>query len=142
MSIRPEPKGFGEDRGCQPYASAAASTTAIDRARMKTASSSSLARSSFSRKSTGSAPAAAASSSMNDSLAKVVCGPLGSRRLPVRSGVSKASGKRTTSVSWRRFGIAYISAGAAAPPGAGRSGRIPMSCAIRTVSGSLYPTCA
>ena len=56
---------------------------------------------------------------MNDSLAKVTCGPLGSRRFPVRSGVSKTSGRLTTWVAMRRFGMAYMSEGVAAPPAAG-----------------------
>ncbi len=61
--------------------------------------SSSLPCASMSRRNcTGSALAAAASSSMNDSKAKVTCGPLGSRRLPVRSGVSQIIGRPTTRV--------------------------------------------
>ncbi len=75
---------------------------------------------------------------MNDSNANVTCGPLGSRRLPVRSGVSHVIGRPTMRVVVRRFGIAYIADGASALPGAVRSGRRPMSCAISTVSGSLY----
>ncbi len=50
------------------------------------------------RNSTGSAFAATASSSMNDSAAKVDCGPLGSRKFPVRTGVSQISGRLTTSL--------------------------------------------
>ena len=49
---------------------------------------------------------AAANSSINDSDAKVTCGPPGSRRLPVRSGVSQTAGRRTTCAVLRRFGIA------------------------------------
>ena len=92
------PSGFGDGRGSQPNASAAALTTAIERARLKPLSSVVLAVSSFRRNSTGSAFAAAASSSMNDSEANVDCGPFGSRRLPVRSGVSQTSGRLTTCV--------------------------------------------
>ena len=48
---------------------------------------------------------------MNDSDANVICGPFGSRRLPVRSGVSQTSGSATTCDAMRRFGISYISDG-------------------------------
>ena len=58
-------------------------------------------------------------SSMNDSAANVACGPFGSRRLPVRSGVSQTSGRPTTSPAMRRFGMAYMSDGSAALPAAG-----------------------
>ena len=94
-------------------------STAIERARLKPLSSAVLAVSSFMRNSTGSAFAAAASSSMNDSDANVTCGPFGSRRLPVRSGVSHTSGRLTTCVVMRRFGMAYISDGVDAPPRVG-----------------------
>ena len=79
------------------------------------------------RNSTGSAFAAAASSSMKDSAAKVDWGPLGSRKLPVRTGVSQTSGRLTTSLDMRRFGIAYISAGTSELPDAGFSRLDPMS---------------
>ena len=79
------------------------------------------------RNSTGSALAAAASSSMNDSDANVTCGPFGSRRLPVRSGVSHTSGRPTTCAVARRLGIEYISDGVAAPPRAGVARRVPIS---------------
>jgi hypothetical protein len=102
---------FGAGRGCQPNFSAAALSTAIDRARLKPLSSALLAVSIRMRNSIGSAFAAAAISSMNDSAAKVDCGPFGSRRLPVRIGVSQMSGRPTTSSSVRRFGIAYMSLG-------------------------------
>ena len=111
--------------------------TAIDRARLKPLSSVSPALSSRNRNSTGSAFAAAASSSMNDSCANVICGPFGSRRLPVRKGVSCTSGSATTCPDVRRFGMVYMSEGALALPAAGFGRRIPMSCAMRTVSGSL-----
>ncbi len=80
---------------------------------------------SFSLNSNGSAFAAAASSSMNDSAANVDCGPLGSRRFPVRSGVSQISGRLTTSADIRRLGMAYISEGVAALPLAGLARRDP-----------------
>ena len=128
----------GDGRASQPYASAAALTTAIERARLNPLSSAVPAVSSFRRNSSGSALAAAASSSMNDSEANVDCGPLGSRRLPVRSGVSQTSGRLTTCVAMRRFGIAYISDGVRGAAGA-RAWRaaMPISWAISTVSGSL-----
>src|SRR6188768_2383524 len=110
---------FGEGRGSHLKASAAALSTAIDRARLKPLSSSVLALRSLSRNSSGSAFAAAASSSMKDSDANVDCGPFGSRRLPVRTGVSQISGKLTTDEVMRRLGIAYISLGVAALPRAG-----------------------
>src|SRR4029450_12147446 len=66
-----------------PNASAAAWTTAIERAALNPVSSLVSAVSMRRRNSTGSALAAAASSSMNDSAGKVICGPVGSRRLPV-----------------------------------------------------------
>ena len=94
----PVPRGLGEGRLSQPYASAAALTTAMDRARLNPVSSVVLAVRSFKRNASGSAFAAAASSSMNDSEANVDCGPLGSRRFPVRSGVSHTRGRLTT---WR-----------------------------------------
>ena len=99
----------------------------MERARLKPLSSVVLAVSSFMRNSTGSAFAAAASSSMNDSEANVTCGPFGSRRLPVRSGVSHTSGRLTTCVAVRRFGMAYMSEGVAALPAAGVARRVPMS---------------
>ena len=67
----PLPSGFGDGRASQPKVSAAALTTAIERARLNPLSSSVLAVRSRKRNSTGSAFAAAASSSMNDSLANV-----------------------------------------------------------------------
>ena len=42
---------------------------------------------------------------MNDSAANVDCGPFGSRRLPVRSGVSQTAGRPTTSPAILRLGI-------------------------------------
>ena len=99
----------------------------MERARLNWLSSVVLAVRSLMRNSTGSAFAAAASSSMNDSLAKVTCGPLGSRKLPVRSGDSQTSGKLTTWATLRRFGMAYSSEGAAAPPRAGAEGLRPTS---------------
>ena len=84
--------------------------------------------------------AAAASSSMNDSKANVTCGPLGSRRLPVRSGVSQIIGSAddTRRRAPVRNGVHRRTALRRCPwPGV--SGRRPMSCAISTVSGSLYP---
>ena len=99
----------------------------MDRARRNPLSSSVAAVSSFMRNSSGSAFAAAASSSMNDSAANVDCGPFGSRRFPVRSGVSQISGRLTTSPVIRRLGIAYISEGVAALPAAGLARRDPMS---------------
>src|SRR5262249_16288324 len=130
-------RGDGDGRWSQPYFSAAAFSTAIDRARLKPESSLLLAVRSLRRNATGSRFAANANSSMNDSDETVDCGPLGSRRLPVRSGVSHTSGRLTTCVDIRRFGIAYISPGVAALPGAGRSRLTPINCAINTVSGSL-----
>ena len=121
----------------QPKVSAAAFTTATERARLNPLSSVVLALRSFKRNWTGSAFAAAASSSMNDSLAKVTCGPLGSRRFPVRSCVSKTRGMLTTWVAMRRLGMAYMSEGVAAPPLAGVERPIPANWAIRTESGSL-----
>ena len=111
----------------------------MDRARLNPPSSSALAISSFNRNATGSALAAAASSSMNDSEANVTCGPFGSRRLPVRTGVSHTTGSPTTCPAMRRFGITYMSDGVDTPPRAGVGRRMPVSCAINTVSGSLYP---
>ena len=131
--------GFGADRGCNPYLSAAGLSAAIDRARLKPPSSPVPAISIRMRNSSGSAFAANAISSMNDSAAKVDCGPFGSRRLPVRNGVSQTSGSPTTSSSVRRLGISYMSFGNAELPAAGLSRRCPNSCAISTVSGSLYP---
>ncbi len=61
VRIFPVPRGFGEGRGSQPYFSAAALRTAIDRARRKPLSSFVPASSSFRRNSSGSAFAAAAS---------------------------------------------------------------------------------
>jgi hypothetical protein len=43
------------------------------------------------RNSTGSAPTAAATSSMKDSLAKWICGPTGSRRCALRKGDDRSS---------------------------------------------------
>ncbi len=94
VRMSPVPRGFGDGRASQPYVFAAAFITAMERARLKPLSSAVLAVSSFRRNATGSAFAAAASSSMNDSEANVDCGPFGSRRLPVRSGVSHAQRQR------------------------------------------------
>src|SRR5215475_5644396 len=104
-------RGDGDGRASQPYFSAAAFRTAIERARLKPESSLLLAVRSFRRNATGSRFAANANSSMNDSDANVDCGPLGSRRLPVRSGVSHTSGRLTTCVAVRRLGMTYISDG-------------------------------
>jgi hypothetical protein len=109
----------------------------MERARLKPESSSVLAVRSRMRNSIGSAFAAAASSSMNDSDANVTCGPSGSRRLPVRSGVSHTSGSATTCVDTRRFGMTYMLDGCDAPPRAGAARRMPVSWAISTVSNSL-----
>src|SRR5580698_11276488 len=100
---------------------------AMERARRNAASSLVSAVRSLSLNSYGSALDAAASSSMNDSEAKVDCGPLGSRRFPVRSGVSQMSGRATTSVVMRRLGIAYISEGVAELPLSGLARLDPMS---------------
>jgi hypothetical protein len=110
---------------------------AIDRARLNPLSSSFDDVSIRMRNSTASALAAAASSSMNDSEANVDCGPFGSRRLPVRSGVSHTVGRLTTCVVMRRFGIAYISFGTAELPRLGDEGLTPINCAMSTVSASL-----
>ena len=91
------------------------------------------------RNSSASVFAAAAASSMNDSAANVDCGPFGSRRLPVRSGVSHTVGRPTTSPAILRLGMAYMSEGVEALPPAGLARLDPISCAISTVSGSLYP---
>src|SRR5262245_43094891 len=101
----PLPRGLGEGRVSQPNASAAALTHAIERARKNELLSSLLAVRSFNRNSTGSAFAAAANSSINDSDAKVDCGPFGSRRFPVRSGVSQIIGRLTTWLARRLFAI-------------------------------------
>src|ERR1700693_6638399 len=99
----------------------------MDRARRYPASSPVAALSIFIRNSNGSALAAAASSSTKDSAANVDWGPFGSRRLPVRRGVSQIKGRLTTSPTIRRFGIAYISEGVAALPAAG-GGRLHSLC--------------
>src|SRR6202166_3091014 len=112
----------------------------MDRARRNPLSSVVAALSIFIRHSNGSALAAVASSSMNDSAANVDWGPFGSRRLPVRRGVSQTIGRLTTSPTIRRLGITYISEGVAELPLAGLVRLDPISCAINTVSGSLYPT--
>src|SRR5207249_306805 len=126
-SASPVPRLFGDERASHPYAATAALMTAMDRARLKPLSSSALALSSFRRNSTGSALAAAANSSMNDSEANVTCGPLGSRRLPVRSGVSQTSGSDTTCVVIRRLGMVYMSEGVDALPRAGVERLMPAS---------------
>ena len=63
---------------------------------------------------------------MNDSDANVTCGPSGSRRLPVRIGVSHTSGSgdhlRRSSC---RFGMTYMSDGVDARPRAGFARRMP-----------------
>ena len=99
----------------------------MERARLNPLSSVVPAVSSLMRNSTGSAFAAAAISSMNDSAAKVTCGPLGSRRFPVRSGVSHTSGRLTTCVAVRLFGMSYMSEGVPALPAAGVARLVPMS---------------
>ena len=110
---------------------------AIERARLKPLSSCVLAWSSFSRNATGSAFAAAASSSMKLSDANVTCGPSGSRRLPVRSGVSNGIGSGTTRV------VCGGSESRTCPTATTRGRatawrvRVPISCAISTVSCSL-----
>src|SRR4029453_4120862 len=109
---------FGDGRGSQPYASAAALTTAIERARLKPLSSVVAPVSRRIRNSIGSALAAAALSSMNDSGREGTFGPLGSRRLPVRIGVSQTRGRLTTCDPVRLFGISYMSDGVPALPAA------------------------
>ena len=74
---------------------------------------------------------------MKLSEANVTCGPSGSRRLPVRSGVSNGIGSGTTRVVCSRFGIAYMSDGSEARPGETRSRRVPISWEISTLSCSL-----
>ena len=64
---------------------------------------------------------------MNDSEAKVTWGPVGSLRLPVRSGVSQIKGSRTTWIVIRRLGMAYISDGVKPRPLFGVASRVPMS---------------
>ena len=71
----------GEVRVCHPARSAAALITAMSRGALRC----------FSRNSTGSAPTAAATSSMKDSEAKWICGPTGSRRCAERSGEARSS---------------------------------------------------
>ena len=110
---------------------------AMERARLKPLSSCVLACSIRRRNSTGSAFAFAASSSMNDSSANCTCGPSGSRRLPVRSGVSNGIGNGTTLVVWRRLGMAYMSDGSEARPWEMGLLRVPISCEMSTVSCSL-----
>src|SRR5678815_5706475 len=126
--ISPLPTRVGDGRVSHLNASAAALMQAIDRAFLNPLSSA-LALIIFKRNCTGSAFAAAASSSMNDSDANVDCGPFGSRRFPVRTGVSNTVGKLTTCVVMRRFGIAYISLGTAELPRLGDEGRTPINCA-------------
>src|SRR5580700_2816856 len=109
----------------------------MERARLNPESSVALAVRSLKRNASGSAFAAAESSSMKDSEANVDWGPLGSRRFPVRSGVSHTSGRLTTWVAIRRCGIAYISEGVAALPADGLARLDPINWAINTVSGSL-----
>ena len=70
----------GEGRGFQSAFCAAALITAMSRAFFRWRS----------RSSTGSTFSAAATSSMNDSLAKWICGPTGSRRCEVRSGEARS----------------------------------------------------
>ena len=71
--------------------------------------------------------AAAASSSMNDSEANVACGPFGSRRLPVRNGVSQIIGRLTTDACISPLGIPYLSSGMAALPRFGIARRFPIN---------------
>src|SRR4030095_7541178 len=136
VSVSPLPTRFGDGRVSHLNASAAALMHAIDRAFLNPLSSV-AASIIFRRNCTGSAFAAAASASMNDSDANVDCGPFGSRKLPVRSGVSQTVGRLTTCVVMRRFGIAYISLGTAELPRFGDEGLIPINCAMSTVSASL-----
>src|SRR5690349_2192996 len=112
VRVSPLPARFGDGRVSHLNAAAAALMHAIDRAFLNPLSSL-LALINLRRHSTGSAFAAAASSSMNDSEANVDCGPFGSRRFPVRNGVSNTVGRLTTCVVIRRFGIPYISLGTA-----------------------------
>ena len=58
---------------------------------------------------------------MNDSAAKVICGPFGSRRLPVRRGVSHTSGRLTTCDAEALVRDAHMSDGVPALPAAGVS---------------------
>ena len=106
--MSPVARGRGDGRASQPNFSAAAFRHAIDRARLKPPSSPVPRSSSASRNATGSAFAAAASSSMKLSDANVTCGPSGSRRLPMRTGVSHASGIGTTLPAMRRFGMRVL----------------------------------
>ena len=71
----------GDGRVSQPNFSAAALISAVSRASLVC----------FSRNSIGSWLVAAATSSMNDSLAKWICGPTGSRRCDERSGDERSS---------------------------------------------------
>ena len=64
---------------------------------------------------------------MKDSAANVDCGPFGSRKFPVRTGVSQTSGRLTTSRVMRRCGMAYISPGISELPEAGLARLDPMS---------------
>src|SRR5215831_2110435 len=129
VRVFPLPRGLGDTRWSQPKVSAAALTAAIERARLNPLSSVVPARS-FKRNSTGSILAAAATSSMKDSAANVDWGPLGSRRLPVRNGVSQARGRLTTSPTIRRLGMAYISDGMEELPAEGLARLEPINCAI------------
>ena len=71
----------GDGRVSQPNFCAAALISAMSRASLMCCS----------RNSIGSWLSAAATSSMNDSLAKWICGPTGSRRCEVRSGEARSS---------------------------------------------------
>ena len=71
----------GEGRDTQPDFSAAALSTATSRESLTCRRRSSI----------GSTPSAAATSSMNDSLAKWICGPTGSRRCALRNGEARSS---------------------------------------------------
>ena len=74
---------------------------------------------------------------MNDSSANCTCGPSGSRRLPVRSGVSNGMGSGTTRVVLLRLAMAYMSDGSEARPCDTGLLRVPINCEISTVSCSL-----
>ena len=134
------PSGFGEGRASQPYASAAALRTARERARRNP-------RSSF-------VPAVEHLDAELQRIGLRRCRHfvderfggkcrLRTIRIAQVAGAKRRlphSGRLTTSPTIRRLGMAYISDGIEALPAAGLARRDPMSCAISTVSGSLYPT--
>ena len=131
-------RGFGEGRVSHPYAFAAARTTASERALRNT--SSSLACFQHVEAELHGIGLRRRGQLVDERLERErrPAARSGSRRLPVRSGVSQIIGNPTIRVVVRRFGIAYIEVGASVLPLAGCAGRRPMSCAISTVSGSLY----